>query len=65
MIRLCSKQEEAEEEAVAKVQTSFALKIKKFDETKKVPLIKFVKTVMEDMNLVQVRITSSLRDNFS
>jgi len=38
-----------------KVQTSFTLKLLKFDEAKKVNLIKTCKTELEGMNLVQVR----------
>ncbi|CAG7706157.1 unnamed protein product [Allacma fusca] len=48
----------AEEEEVAapkKVQTSFTLKLMKFDDTKKVPLIKEVKNLLEGMNLVQAK----------
>ena len=36
------------------VQTSFTLKLNKFDDSKKVALIKQIKTVVEGMNLVQV-----------
>jgi large subunit ribosomal protein L7/L12 len=35
-------------------KTSFTLKLVRFDETKKVPLIKEIKNVVEGMNLVQV-----------
>jgi large subunit ribosomal protein L7/L12 len=36
------------------VQTEFTVKLMKFDETKKVALIKEVKALIEGMNLVQV-----------
>jgi large subunit ribosomal protein L7/L12 len=48
----------AEEEEVAapkKVQTSFTLKLMKFDDGKKVALIKEVKSLLEGMNLVQAK----------
>lgn len=49
------KEEEEEEEATQAVQTSFTVRLTKFDETKKVPLIKYMKSVMEGMNLVQAK----------
>ncbi|KAL1488624.1 hypothetical protein ABEB36_014427 [Hypothenemus hampei] len=50
-------QAEEEEEAVApaKVQTSFTVKLLKFDEKQKVALIKEIKNLMEGMNLVQAK----------
>jgi large subunit ribosomal protein L7/L12 len=36
------------------VQTEFTVKLMKFDETKKVALIKEIKALVEGMNLVQV-----------
>uniref|UniRef100_A0A0P4WYX2 Ribosomal protein L7/L12 C-terminal domain-containing protein n=1 Tax=Scylla olivacea TaxID=85551 RepID=A0A0P4WYX2_SCYOL len=52
-----AKEEEDDEEAAApaKVQTSFTLKMNKFDETKKVALIKEVKAKLEGFNLVQAK----------
>ena len=41
--------------APAKVQTSFTIKMNKYDETRKVALIKEVKAKLEGFNLVQVR----------
>ncbi len=50
------KEEEEEEVAApAAVQTNFAVKIKSFDATKKVGIIKAVKGVSEGMNLVQAK----------
>lgn len=46
---------EEDEPTVAKIQTSFALKLVKFDEAKKIALIKELKNVMEGMNLVQAK----------
>lgn len=46
---------DVEEEAPVEVQTEFGVKILKFDDTKKVKLIKEIKTVMTDMNLVQAK----------
>lgn len=46
---------EVEEEVPVEVQTEFGIKILKFDATKKVKLIKEIKTVMTDMNLVQAK----------
>ncbi|XP_042208862.1 39S ribosomal protein L12, mitochondrial-like [Homarus americanus] len=50
-------QEEEEEEAAApaKVQTSFTLKMNKYDESRKVALIKEVKARLEGYNLVQAK----------
>ena len=49
-------QEEEEEAAPAiAVQTSFTLKMDKYDEGKKVALIKELKNQMEGMNLVQAK----------
>jgi len=47
--------EEEEEAAPQKVQTSFTLKLLKFDDGKKVPLIKECKSLLEGMNLVQAK----------
>jgi len=47
--------EEEEAAAPQKVQTSFTLKLMKYDETKKVPLIKECKSLLEGMNLVQAK----------
>jgi len=47
--------EEEEAAAPQKVQTSFTLKLMKFDEAKKVPLIKECKALLEGMNLVQAK----------
>lgn len=47
--------EEEEEVATKKVQTSFTVKMLKFDEKQKVPLIKEVKNLLEGMNLVQAK----------
>ena len=47
---------EEEEEAVAvEVQTEFTVKLLQFDAAKKVKLIKEIKTIMTDMNLVQAK----------
>lgn len=48
-------QEEEEEAAPVKVQTSFTLKLNKYDESKKVSLIKEVKARLEGFNLVQAK----------
>ncbi|PSN42657.1 hypothetical protein C0J52_13032 [Blattella germanica] len=45
--------EDDEEVTAKKVQTSFTLKMMKFDEKQKVALIKEVKNLLEGMNLVQ------------
>ncbi|KAF4532209.1 hypothetical protein B566_EDAN002272 [Ephemera danica] len=47
--------EDEEAEAPKKVQTSFTVKLMKFDESKKVALIKEVKALLEGMNLVQAK----------
>ena len=49
---------EEEEEAVAAptaVQTSFTVKLQKFDAAKKVAVIKEIKNIIEGMNLVQAK----------
>jgi len=48
-------EEEEEEQVAQKVQTSFTVKLNSFDATKKVPLIKELKTCVEGMNLVQAK----------
>ncbi|KAG8223310.1 hypothetical protein J437_LFUL001184 [Ladona fulva] len=48
------KEEDLEQEP-KKVQTSFTLKLLKFDDSKKVALIKEVKNLLEGMNLVQAK----------
>merc|ERR1712126_418918 len=50
-----AKEEEAEEEPKAKVQTSFTLKLTQFNESKKIALIKEIKNLVEGMNLVQAK----------
>ncbi|TRY67575.1 hypothetical protein TCAL_07825 [Tigriopus californicus] len=52
-----SMEDEEEEEAapLAAVQTSFTVKLNKFDAAKKVALIKELKSQLEDMNLVQAK----------
>ncbi|EDV96212.1 50S ribosomal protein L7/L12 [Drosophila grimshawi] len=47
--------EDEEEAAPKKVQTSFKVKMVKFDEKQKVALIKEVKNLLEGMNLVQAK----------
>lgn len=47
--------EEEEAAAPAKVKTSFTVKLTKFDEKQKVPLIKEIKALLEGMNLVQAK----------
>ncbi|XP_003744073.1 39S ribosomal protein L12, mitochondrial [Galendromus occidentalis] len=47
--------EEEDEPQVQKIQTSFAVKLTKFDETKKINLIKELKNLMEGTNLVQAK----------
>ncbi|KAI9564165.1 hypothetical protein GHT06_007903 [Daphnia sinensis] len=47
--------EEEEEAPKAKVQTIFTVKLTKFDEAKKIALIKEVKNIVEGMNLVQAK----------
>ncbi|XP_021935645.1 39S ribosomal protein L12, mitochondrial isoform X2 [Zootermopsis nevadensis] len=48
-------EEEEEEVSSKKVQTSFTVKLLKFDEKQKVALIKEVKNLLEGMNLVQAK----------
>uniref|UniRef100_A0A023FTZ4 Putative mitochondrial ribosomal protein l12 strongylocentrotus purpuratus n=1 Tax=Amblyomma parvum TaxID=251391 RepID=A0A023FTZ4_AMBPA len=48
-------QEEDEGNKVAKVQTAFTVKLLKFDEAKKIQLIKEMKNLMDGMNLVQAK----------
>lgn len=47
--------DDEEEVAPQKVQTSFKVKLMKFDEKQKVPLIKEIKNLLEGMNLVQAK----------
>ncbi|ENN77613.1 39S ribosomal protein L12, mitochondrial [Dendroctonus ponderosae] len=47
--------EEDEEAAPVKVQTSFTVKLMKFEDKQKVALIKEIKNLMEGMNLVQAK----------
>nr|CAG4651548.1 EOG090X0O3H [Simocephalus serrulatus] len=47
--------EEEEEAPKPKAQTSFTVKLTKYDETKKIALIKEVKNIVEGMNLVQAK----------
>ena len=47
--------EDEEEAAPKKVQTSFKVKLVKFDEKQKVALIKEIKNLLEGMNLVQAK----------
>lgn len=61
--RLCVLQDE-EDEAPKAVKTSFTVKLMKFDEKQKVPLIKEVKSLLEGMNLVQVCYLSPLHSHF-
>merc|ERR1712083_299346 len=52
------KAEEEEDEATsapAAVQTSFTVKLNKFDVAKKVAIIKEIKNIVEGMNLVQAK----------
>jgi hypothetical protein len=49
------KEEEEEEGARPTAQSAFKVRLIKYDETKKVPVIKQVKDVVENINLVQVR----------
>lgn len=49
------KEEEEEEEAPQAVQTSFTIKLDKYDDSKKVALIKEIKNQVEGMNLVQAK----------
>ncbi len=45
-----------EEVEVKQEQTIFTVKLTKFDESKKIALIKQIKSLVSGMNLVQVRI---------
>nr|CAG4646769.1 EOG090X0O3H [Macrothrix elegans] len=47
--------EEEEEAPKAKAQTSFTVKLTKFDESKKIALIKEIKNIVDGMNLVQAK----------
>nr|CAG4648456.1 EOG090X0O3H [Moina brachiata] len=47
--------EEEDEAPKPKAQTSFTVKLTKFDEAKKIALIKEIKNVVEGMNLVQAK----------
>lgn len=47
--------DEDEDAAPKKVQTSFKVKLMKFDDKQKVPLIKEIKSLLEGMNLVQAK----------
>jgi len=49
------KEEEEEAKPAVKVQTEFTLKLVKFDEAKKVAIIKEIKNLIEGMNLVQAK----------
>merc|ERR1712098_682167 len=48
-------EEEEEDSAPAAVQTSFTVKLNKFDPAKKVAIIKEIKNLVEGMNLVQAK----------
>ena len=54
LCRLQKKEEEEDEGARPTAQSVFKVRLIKFDETKKVPVIKQVKDVVENVNLVQV-----------
>ena len=54
-VNLFKEEEEEESSAPAAVQTSFAVKLEKFDAAKKVAVIKAVKSLVEGMNLVQAK----------
>lgn len=58
------KEEEENEGARPTSESVFKVRLIKFDETKKVPVIKQVKHVVENINLVQVRIKYSFLDRF-
>ncbi|XP_065561398.1 large ribosomal subunit protein bL12m-like [Artemia franciscana] len=49
------KAEEEEEVPAAQVQTAFTVKLMKYDDSKKVALIKEMKNLVEGMNLVQAK----------
>lgn len=53
---VCHPQEEEEEAEPKREKTSFTVKLIEFDAGKKVQLIKEIKSVVEGLNLVQVRI---------
>jgi len=64
------KDEDEDEGSRPTAQTVFKVRLIKFDETKKVPVIKQVKDVVENINLVQAKklvesIPQVLRDNLS
>ncbi|CAF4027665.1 unnamed protein product [Rotaria magnacalcarata] len=64
------KEEDDEESARPTAQSVFKIRLIKFDDTKKVPVIKQVKDVVENINLVQAKklvesIPQVLRDNLS
>ncbi|CAF4317760.1 unnamed protein product [Rotaria socialis] len=64
------KEEDDEETARPTAQSVFKVRLIKFDDTKKVPVIKQVKDVVENINLVQAKklvesIPQVLRDNLS
>lgn len=48
-------QEDEEEAAPKKVQTTFKVKLTKFDDKQKIALIKEIKNLLEGMNLVQAK----------
>ncbi|XP_064606101.1 large ribosomal subunit protein bL12m-like [Liolophura sinensis] len=48
-------QQEEDDEPARKEKTSFTVKLMKFEESKKVQLIKEIKNLMEGMNLVQAK----------
>merc|ERR1712179_580413 len=50
-----AKEEEEEEAAPQVIQTSFTVKLNKFDPAKKVAIIKEIKSLVEGMNLVQAK----------
>ncbi|KAG7189719.1 hypothetical protein KM043_017387 [Ampulex compressa] len=52
---VAGKQEEEEEVVQQKVQTSFTVKLMKFDDKQKVALIKEMKSILPDTNLVQAK----------
>lgn len=54
MVQNPAQTEEAEDQA-ATVKSSFNVKLMKFDQSKKVQLIKEIKLLLPDMNLVQVK----------
>ena len=55
IVKLTIYQEEEEEAAPVAVQTSFTIKLNKFDPAKKVAIIKAIKSLVEGMNLVQAK----------